>query len=194
MLGIGQVQLTDKASLIALMIGGAAFAGAVIMTRLGTGRRERGGNTDRLSLVGAIVQGVAIGLTAIRVQPGPAADWVNAAEVALLMAASVALFAWSARTMGRNWAIVARTRGEHELVTTGPFAFVRNPIYVAMFLFMLAVAMATRHEPALIATAPLFVIGTLIRTTIEERLLRTQFGPAYDAYAARVKRFIPGVV
>jgi protein-S-isoprenylcysteine O-methyltransferase Ste14 len=37
----------------------------------------------------------------------------------LLMASAVALFAWAARTMGDNWAIVARTRGDHQLVTSG---------------------------------------------------------------------------
>jgi protein-S-isoprenylcysteine O-methyltransferase Ste14 len=193
MLGIGQIAYTDSASMSALMVGSVAFAGAVIATRV-TNRREGGGTRDRLSLAGAIVQGVAIGLSAITARVGAPDDWRNAAEVALLMAAAVAVFIWSARTMGQNWAIVARTRGDHELVTTGPFALVRNPIYVAMALFLLAVAMATHHERALLFTLPLFAIGTLIRTSIEERLLRAQFGAAYDTYAARVKRFIPGVV
>jgi protein-S-isoprenylcysteine O-methyltransferase Ste14 len=185
--------MSDAASMGALMLGGIAFAGAVVTTRFAN-RRESGGKRDRLSLAGAIVQGVAIGLTAIQVRAGAAPDWVNAVEVGLLMVVSVSLFLWSARTMGQNWAIVARTRSEHELVTTGPFALVRNPIYVAMALFLLAVAMATHHERALIVTLPIFLIGTLIRTSIEERLLRTQFGATYDEYAKRVKRFIPGVV
>ena len=194
MLGIGQVQLSDAASMGALMAGGVAFGGAVFATRVRRASNDAGTQTDRTSLIGAIVQGLAIGMSAITVRLGAPNDWVNAAEVALLMGGSVALFLWSARTMGANWAIVARTRGDHQLVTTGPFALVRNPIYVAMALFMLAVAMATHHEQALIVALPVFIAGTLIRTTIEERMLRTQFGAAYDAYATRVKRFIPGVI
>jgi protein-S-isoprenylcysteine O-methyltransferase Ste14 len=40
---------------------------------------------------------------------------------------------------------------------------------------------------------PLYALGTWMRVAHEERLLRTQFGAAYDEYAARVKRFVPGV-
>src|SRR3546814_1930029 len=50
----------------------------------------------------------------------------QAAAVALLMATTVGLFVWASRTMGRNWSIVARTRADHRLVTTGPFAHVRS--------------------------------------------------------------------
>ena len=40
---------------------------------------------------------------------------------------------------------------------------------------------------------PLFALGTWIRVAEEERLLRRHFGEAYDAYAARVPRFVPGL-
>ncbi|WP_204307347.1 methyltransferase family protein, partial [Enterobacter hormaechei] len=64
----------------------------------------------------------------------------EAAAVAVLMAVTIGLFFAASRAMGRNWAIVARTRGDHELVTWGPFAWIRNPIYTALFVFMLAMA------------------------------------------------------
>ena len=63
-----------------------------------------------------------------------------ATGVALLIGGAVALFVWASRTMGAEWAIVARTRADARLVTAGPFAYVRNPIYVALGLFMLAMA------------------------------------------------------
>jgi protein-S-isoprenylcysteine O-methyltransferase Ste14 len=114
--------------------------------------------------------------------------------VLALMAATIGLFAASSRAMGSNWAIVARTRDDHQLVTWGPFAWVRNPIYVALFLWMLNMALALGHWRALILGVPLYWIGTWMRVTREERLLRAQFGETYDAYAARVKRFLPGVI
>ncbi|WP_163312237.1 methyltransferase family protein, partial [Enterobacter cloacae] len=74
----------------------------------------------------------------------------------------------------------------------GPFAWIRNPIYTALFVFMLAMALGFGHWRGLIIGVPLYWIGTWMRVRREEKLLRAQFGAAYDAYAARVKRFIPG--
>src|SRR3546814_9297336 len=117
----------------------------------------------------------------------------QAAAVALLMATTVGLFVWASRTMGRNWSIVARTRADHRLVTTGPFAHVRHPIYGAMFLFMLAIAIGLGTWPRLIVAIPLYALGTWQRNMVEEALLRAMFGSDYDAYAARVRRFVPGL-
>ena len=130
----------------------------------------------------------------IALPPAGLASLAEAALVALLMGGAVALFGAAAREMGRNWSIVARTREDHELVTSGAFAHVRNPIYSAMALFLLGMAVAFGHERNLIWGVPLFALGTWLRVREEERLLRASFGDAYDAYAARVTRFIPGVL
>jgi protein-S-isoprenylcysteine O-methyltransferase Ste14 len=58
---------------------------------------------------------------------------------------------------------------------------------------MLAAAIALGHERALLFGVPLYVIGTWLRISEEERLLRAMFGATYDSYAARVRRFLPGV-
>jgi protein-S-isoprenylcysteine O-methyltransferase Ste14 len=95
--------------------------------------------------------------------------------------------------MGKTWALVARTRVDHELMQGGPFAYVRNPIYVALLCFLLAIAIAYGHVASLIFAVPLFALGTWLRVRHEEALLRAMFGAEYDAYAARVSRFVPGV-
>src|SRR3546814_4471026 len=107
------------------------------------------------SILGIVIQGVAIAIVAgaswaPTLDPLGAPALLQAAAVALLMATTVGLFVWASRTMGRNWSIVARTRADHRLVTTGPFAHVRNPIYGAMFLFMLAIAIGLGPWPRLI--------------------------------------------
>src|SRR6185503_7349903 len=113
----------------------------------------------------------------------------EAAAVAALMLLALGLFISAARTMGANWSIVARMREGHELVTGGVFAHLRHPIYTAMGSFLVAMTIAFGHEYALILALPLFAIGTGIRVREEEKLLRGEFGAAYDDYAARVKRF-----
>jgi protein-S-isoprenylcysteine O-methyltransferase Ste14 len=151
---------------------------------------------DSTSIFGIVVQGLGIGAAFFgRMQlvwPETMTTWIEGALEAALALSGTALFYWARGTMGRNWSLVARTRSDGELVQTGPFALMRHPIYVAIFFMMLATAFATGHAINLVAAIPLYVIGTLMRTSIEERLLRESFA-GYDAYARRVKRFIPGV-
>ena len=192
------------ATMLAFLIGSALFIGAVLLKRVGQARVEAAAKAaptrrDWTSLGGVLIQSAGIGLAG-----GPARgvgsgllDGIDAPRTwitVLTIGGAAALFFWAARTMGANWSIVARMRQGHELVTSGPFAWVRHPIYLAMLLFLLSLAAATAHERALWLAVPVFVIGTLIRTTREEALLRAQFGAAYEAYAARVKRFIPGLL
>ena len=118
---------------------------------------------------------------------------VETIAVALLMGAANLLFVASTRALGANWSLEARVRDGHSLVTNGPFTLVRHPIYLAMLLFLLALAIALGHWRQLAFGAPLFVIGTLLRVREEERLLRERFGSMFDDYARRVARFLPGL-
>ncbi|WP_294040437.1 isoprenylcysteine carboxylmethyltransferase family protein [Sphingomonas sp.] len=145
-----------------------------------------------------VVQGVGIGIAGfgpIRVTLDPMSSQAiaEAIMVGLLMAGAVGLFNASSRAMGKNWAVVAQTRSDHVLVQNGPFAWVRNPIYVAMSFFMFAMTIAFGHSRNLVVAIPVFALGTWMRVVREEGLLRSQFGAAYDDYAARVKRFVPGL-
>src|SRR3546814_15888357 len=105
------------------------------------------------------------------------------------MATTVGLFVWASRTMGRNWSIVARTRADHRLVTTGPFAHVRHPIYGAMFLFMLAIAIGLGTWPRLIVAIPPYALGPCQRIMAAEALLRAMVGADYHPYAPPAPRF-----
>ena len=189
--------------------GNVVAASAMVLSWLGlctvmlTARRPPAGESaakrDASSTFGIILQSIGIGAawaSPIRLDtdwPFPRETWIAGAPVALLAVLSLALFVWSAATMGRNWSLIARTRDDHKLVQDGPFALMRHPIYVAMFGLLVATALSLGHMVNLIAAIPIFLWGTLSRVAIEERLLRNAFGDAYDAYAKRVKRFIPGV-
>lgn len=195
-----QSQPTTLLAIGALWLCGIPFFVSLLIAR---SRRQmddaKGGSLSRASWIGIIVQGFGffpVAFGPVRVVPAPWPPVLLGEAVAVLALAGLALglFVGSTRAMGRNWSLVARTREDHQLVTSGPFAAIRHPIYTGMFAFLLALALSLGHWRGLIVGVPLFWIGTLIRTTQEEALLRTQFGAAYDAYAARVKRFIPGVI
>jgi hypothetical protein len=80
-------------------------------------------------------------------------------------------------------------RGEH-VVTSGPYRWVRHPYYLGVLLLLLGAIVALRAWPVLI----LFLVATRLtikRARNEEHNLRIEFGPTYDAYAARVPFLLP---
>lgn len=191
---------TSQTALAMLVLGLCLFLAALALARRRSGSGPRVAETKApRSMAGIIVQMlgfavVSFGPVAASLAPDSSLAIGEAGMVLLLMLFTSGLFFSATRAMGRNWSIVARTREDHQLVTWGPFAAVRHPIYTGLFGFMLAIAVAFGHWRGLILGVPLYWIGTWMRVRIEERMLRDQFGAAYDAYAARVKRFVPGLI
>jgi protein-S-isoprenylcysteine O-methyltransferase Ste14 len=186
--------------LAAMGLGFLTFLLALLAARLRARRGPKAAVARRnnASIIWILGQGLgiaAVGYGQIRVTLDPMASkaLTEGFITLMLMLGAVLLFHVSSRAMGKNWSLVARTREDHQLVQNGPFAFVRHPIYVALFLFMVAMAIAYGHTHNLIAGVPIYALATWFRIRHEEHLLREQFGADYDAYAARVKRFVPGV-
>jgi protein-S-isoprenylcysteine O-methyltransferase Ste14 len=96
------------------------------------------------------------------------------------------------RTLGKQWAVAARVLEGHELITSGPYRLVRNPIYAGMFGMLIATGIAASHWWALGFAMLLFWYGTDIRIKAEERLLRETFGEKFDQYSKDVPPLIPG--
>jgi protein-S-isoprenylcysteine O-methyltransferase Ste14 len=116
----------------------------------------------------------------------------------ILGVVTVGIAVWSvwfcltaARTLGKQWALVARVVENHELIMQGPYAIVRNPIYLAMFGMLIATGLAVSTWQGLILGAIVFLVGNEIRIRSEERLLRGAFGVKFDEYARRVPAFLP---
>lgn len=76
------------------------------------------------------------------------------------------------------------------LVTGGIYRFTRNPMYLGDVLILLAIVVFFSH-PLGLAGVVLFVAWmNLLQIPAEERALRARFGEAYDAYRARVRRWV----
>jgi len=110
-----------------------------------------------------------------------------------LAAVSVWLMKSAVRTLGKQWAVAARLVEGHKLITEGPYAYVRNPIYTGMFGMLLATGLAMEHWIATIAAVVIFAAGLVIRVRTEEKLLRAAFGQEFEDYAQRVPAVIPGI-
>jgi protein-S-isoprenylcysteine O-methyltransferase Ste14 len=106
--------------------------------------------------------------------------------------AAVLLMIWARVTFGlRSFHLEAHpTQGG--LVTTGPYRFVRHPIYAAI-LYFTAAAVLTRPAAMTIACGLLIAGGLALRITCEEKLVREMY-PDYDNYARQTRRVIPFVL
>lgn len=107
----------------------------------------------------------------------------------LLLLVGFGLRAWASGCAGLHTR--KNTLNAPQLVTGGPFAYVRNPIYLGTALLGLGV-IAILGEPWLLgpwALAMGLLYGTIIPA--EERHLKGQFGEVYDRYCAEVPRLIP---
>ncbi len=121
------------------------------------------------------------------------AEWLVAAFAALIAIASTWFCFAAARALGRQWALVARVIEGHELIRRGPYAVVRNPIYLAMLGMLVATGLIVSGWQGLAVATIVFMIGTEIRIRSEEKLLREALGSQFDEYAAEVPALIPRV-
>ncbi len=108
----------------------------------------------------------------------------------LLFALSSGLARWSFVTMRRSETSAAPDTHAAQLVTDGPFRYSRNPIYVAMTGLYLGLTLLLNSLWPLLLVVPLLAVmewGVIRR---EERYLSQRFGPPYDAYRSRVRRWL----
>lgn len=106
---------------------------------------------------------------------------------------SVWLTMSAVNTLGKEWSLTARVVEGHKLATTGPYGYVRHPIYSGMLGMLVATGLAVSHWAGLLAALIVFFVGTIIRVRSEERLLRETFGEQFENYAQRVPAIVPGV-
>ena len=80
----------------------------------------------------------------------------------------------------------------HALVTNGIYRVVRNPSYVGLLISALGWGLGFRSWAGVVLAA-LMIVPVVGRIRAEERLLRAEFGQAFEAYRGRTWRLIPGV-
>jgi protein-S-isoprenylcysteine O-methyltransferase Ste14 len=119
------------------------------------------------------------------------AEYIVAMLIVVLVLASLIFIATALRTLGKQWSLQARVLEHHELIRHGPYPIVRHPIYTGMFGMLIAGGLAYGHWLGLLIASVVYGVGTIIRIRSEERLLREQFGSAYEEYAREVPAFIP---
>lgn len=183
-----------------VVLSAVALAGVAII-----GKKLAAKNTvkrDPISTLGLLVQMIAYAIVYIFPRPyfSPFAPMSKLSEaivtgMAILLAYGSLWFCYAAaRALGKQWALVARVIEGHELIVRGPYAIVRNPIYLAMLGTLIAAGLTATTWPVLVVALAVFLIGTWIRISTEEKILRNAFGAEFEEYAQRVPAFLPGIL
>jgi protein-S-isoprenylcysteine O-methyltransferase Ste14 len=100
---------------------------------------------------------------------------------------------WAQIAMGASWRIGVDEEERTELVTRGPFAIVRNPIFAAMLPTSLGLMLVVPNVVALMGFAALVLALEIQVRLVEEPYLLRVHGQPYRDYLARVGRFVPGL-
>ena len=110
----------------------------------------------------------------------------------ILFASGIAFAVWARIYLGRNWGMPMTQKDEPELVTSGPYRYVRHPIYSGILLAILGTALATNIY--WLITFVVLGVYFVYSATVEEKLLTTTFPSTYPSYRSRTKMLIPFVL
>jgi protein-S-isoprenylcysteine O-methyltransferase Ste14 len=116
--------------------------------------------------------------------------WIRWVGVALMLGAAP-LVVWVMRSIGRNISETVLTKASHELVTIGPYRWVRHPLYTTGLILLTGLSFLTAN--AFIAFLVL-LIGVLIVSVViprEEAALIKTFGERYQRYRQHTGRLLP---
>jgi protein-S-isoprenylcysteine O-methyltransferase Ste14 len=140
---------------------------------------------------------IAIGLLSIPhlplhwlyIQLWPVGFWTYWLGAALTVAGL--LFAvWAREHLGRNWSRSVTIKEGHELITTGPYAVVRHPIYTGSLAGFLGMAIAIAQVRGFVAFLLMFFVFWF-KLRMEEQFMRSQFGETYASYAQKTAALLP---
>ncbi len=112
--------------------------------------------------------------------------WLGAA----VTVAGLLFAVWAREHLGKNWSRSVTIKQDHELITSGPYAVVRHPIYTGSLAGFLGMAIAISQLRGVIALVLIFLVFW-IKLRMEEQWMLSQFGETYAAYAHQTAALVP---
>lgn len=116
--------------------------------------------------------------------------WSIMAIGVTLTAAGVALAIWARWRLGANWSSAVTIRQQHELICTGPYRWMRHPIYTGILLGLAGTALVVGEVRGLVGLA-LAAAAFYRKARKEETWLNQEFGASFEAHAKRTGMFLP---
>ncbi len=145
----------------------------------------------RLAIIVLVV--LALRIPALRYLVRDAQHFATGAGAAgaVLCVCGIAIAIWARAHLGRNWGMPMSRKENPELVTTGPYAFVRHPIYSGLLLAMLGSALG--ESVVWLLPFALCIPYFIISARNEEEIMREQFPAQYSDYMRRTWMLLPFV-
>jgi protein-S-isoprenylcysteine O-methyltransferase Ste14 len=112
--------------------------------------------------------------------------WLGVAITAL----GFVLTLWARFTLGSNWSGTVTIKVDHELIRTGPYRYVRHPIYTGIIIALAGTALARNQWRGVVAVLLLWIAFTIKRLK-EEQFMRQTFGAQYTDYAHTTGAIFP---
>ena len=138
------------------------------------------------TIAGMLLQAVSPLPITLSLSEGPL--WPSTLELAaalVLAPLGTALFGWVLRSGQRD---------SGAIVTSGPYRWVRHPMYLAFLVMLLATGLLVSAGAELVAAVALYIVGTELRIAVEESEMATRYSPEYAAYRKSVRwRYLPWV-
>lgn len=120
-------------------------------------------------------------------------SWPLAVVVLLLAWAGIGLRLWAIVTLGRFFRGTVHIQQHHQVVTGGPYRRIRHPAYSGILLAAAGLALTMGNVASWAVFMACFLLATVYRIHVEERMLGQALGEAYRQYARHTWRLIPGV-
>ncbi len=127
--------------------------------------------------------------TWFRLRLYPPTPWVGVMGI-VVTAAGLGLALWARAIIGRNWSGVVSVKVGHELVRTGPYHWVRHPIYSGLTLALLGTALGIDQMRAFVGVVLIYA-SFKIKSRLEERLMDGVFGAEYEEYRRSTGAIVP---
>jgi len=144
----------------------------------------------------ALAGGVAAPLAQL---VGLVEPWTGSSDLAVhalgaaVFAAGLAGTFWAQLAMGDSWRVGVDSAARTDLVASGPFRWVRNPIFSWMTITGVGLVLLAPNALAVASLAALLIALEIQVRAVEEPYLTRTHGDAYRRYAASTGRFLPGI-
>jgi protein-S-isoprenylcysteine O-methyltransferase Ste14 len=169
----------------------AAWSLAFVAARIKSGGQKKVTSAPA-SRWGIVLETVGFAMAWAYVRPAGFEKSAPALIASMILGPPSVALAWAAtRHLGKYWRLEAALSEHHELVRTGPYRFVRHPIYASMFGMFVTTLLARTWWPMSVAALVFFIAGTEVRVRAEDRLLAGRFQEAFNNYKMRVRAYVP---
>jgi len=119
------------------------------------------------------------------------AGWARGLGIAAMIAGGILAFACVATFVARGEGTPAPFDPPRKFVASGPYQFVRNPMYIGGFTVLFGFGLYEQSPAILLFTLPWLLLAHLFVIVYEEPHLRATFGTEYEAYCGSVRRWLP---